>query len=501
MNIIYCSAEVEPFAKSGGLGDVMGALPKAVAAEGHRVRVVMPRYTKVIPQEYKEKMKYIGYFYTDLAWRHQYCGVFTFDSDGVSYYFLDNEYYFGGDLYCFADIERFSFFAKACLDLTGWLGEKPDVIHCNDWSTGLLPVLFDAFYRPVDFYKNIKLVYTVHNLRYQGITSVGNAEDLTALPHYFFTGDRLVQNNCVNYMKGAIVFSDAVTTVSPTYAEEIKTDAYSECLGDVINKYSYKIRGILNGVDYGVYNPAKDRTIAATYSAASMAGKTVNKLALQKRLGLPEREDVPVIGLISRLVDQKGLDLVNAVIEDVLQHDVQFVVLGTGEKKYEDMFTSCQQRHPDKVSANIYFSNVLAHQIYAGADFVLVPSLFEPCGLTQIIGLKYGAVPIVRETGGLKDTVTSYNEQTGCGNGFSFAAYNAGDMLYTICRALDFWYTKKDLFRQIRKTGMKCDFGWKESSRKYIQMYGELTGLPVETESSPSKKPTAKRSASKKTKQ
>lgn len=477
MNIMYLSAEVEPFAKSGGLGDVLGALPKAVARQGANVSVVMPKYTRLIDAGYQEAMNYIGYMYVDLSWRHQYCGVFTLEKDNVTYYFLDNEFYFGGDLYCFADTERFAFFSKACLDLIGYLNKKVDILHCNDWSTALVPVMLDAFYKQNKLYSDIKTVYTIHNLRYQGKTSAENLMDLTALPQRYFYGNALEHGGCMNMMKGAIVYSDAVTTVSETYAREIRTDSFSECLGDVINQYSYKITGIVNGVDYNTYNPAKDKLIYCTYSSVTATeGKKFNKTELQKQLGLPVREDVAMIGLISRLVDQKGLDLIAAVMNDILQNDVQFVVLGTGESRYEEMFRYFASVYPQKLSANIYFSNQLAHRIYAASDFVLVPSLFEPCGLTQLIGLKYGSLPIVRETGGLKDTVLSYNEYTGKGNGFSFAQYNAHDMLYTINRALSYKYEHNDIYCKIQRRGMRCDYSWKESSKKYMALYKSLTG-------------------------
>ncbi len=477
MNIMYLSAEVEPFAKSGGLGDVLGALPKAVAKQGCNVSVVMPKYTRLIDSKYQDEMNYIGYMYVDLSWRHQYCGVFKLEKDGVNYYFLDNEFYFGGDLYCFADTERFSFFSKACLDLIGYLNQKVDVLHCNDWSTALVPVMLDAFYRHNQLYSNIRTIYTIHNLRYQGKTSKEMLQDITGLPDKYFSGYCMEHGGCINMMKGAIVFSDAVTTVSETYANEIRTSEFGEGLESLINQYAYKMTGIVNGVDYNVYNPSKDKLIWQTYSSTTVdEKKSENKKQLQQFLGLPIREDVPVIGLISRLVDQKGLDLVDRVMEEILQRDVQVVVLGTGEKRYEEMFKYFAGKYPDRMSANIYFSNQLAHRVYAGSDFVLVPSQFEPCGLTQLIGLKYGALPIVRETGGLKDTVLSYNEQTGKGNGFSFTNYNAHDMLYTINRAVDYWYSHQDIYKQIRKRGMRCDYSWKESSKKYIELYNRLTG-------------------------
>lgn len=476
MKILYVSAEVEPFAKSGGLGDVLGALPKAIAGEGNDVAVIMPKYTRVIDRKYHEQMQYLGYIYVDLNWRHQYCGIFKLERDGAAYYFLDSEFYFGGDLYCFADYERFAFFSKAVLDTVNFLGESFDVIHCNDWSSALVPVYYDAFYRHMPNMSNIKFVYTIHNLRYQGRMGKGEAQDLTGLSDYYFTEDRLMQGDCVNLMKGAIVFSQAVTTVSDAYVNEIKTDYYGEGLNGVINQYAYKTYGILNGIDYEAYNPVKDKFIYAKYSAKTVkSGKNTNKLQLQQELGLPQDSDTIMIGLISRLVDQKGLHLLDDVMSRLMNARVQLVVLGAGEKRYEDMFRYYAGCHKDKLSANITFNNALAHKIYAACDLFLMPSDFEPCGLSQIISLKYGTLPLVRETGGLKDTITSYNGQTGEGNGFSFANSYSEDFWYTICRALNIYYDHRDVWDDIVQTALKCDYSWKKSSLKYIELYRSLT--------------------------
>ncbi len=475
MKILYVSAEVEPFAKSGGLGDVLGALPKAIAKKGNEVAVVMPKYTRIIDGKYQNEMEYVGYYYVDVAWRHQYCGLFKLVKDNVTFYFLDNEYYFGGDMYCFADNERFAFFAKAALDLIGYLGKSVDIIHCNDWTTGLVPVLFDAFYRANPLYANSKLVYTIHNLRYQGWMGKAEAQDLTGLDNCYFTQDRLMNGDCVNIMKGAIVFSDAVTTVSETYAREIATPEYGEYLDGLINFYSNKTCGILNGVDYKTYCPWRDKLIFKRYSKKCVKeGKLENKLQLQQELGLPVDGEVMMIGLISRLVDQKGLHLVDRVMERLANCRVQLVVLGTGEQRYEDMFRYYQNKYPDKINANIRFNNRLAHKIYAACDLFLMPSDFEPCGLSQIIALKYGTLPLVRETGGLKDTVVSYNEYTGKGNGFSFTNSNADDMWYTLCRAMQFYYDKPDVWEQIVLNALKCNFSWTKSSKTYIKLYREL---------------------------
>lgn len=476
MKVLYVSAEVEPFAKSGGLGDVLGALPKSIAKQGAEVAVIMPKYGRVIEPKYHEQMQYLGYFYVDLNWRHQYCGVFKLVKDGVTFYFLDSEYYFGGDLYCFADNERFAFFSKAVLDTVCFLGESFDVIHCNDWSSALVPVYYDAFYRNLPNMTDTKFVYTIHNLRYQGRMSKGEAQDLTGLDDYYFAQDRLMQGDGVNLMKGAIVFSHAVTTVSDTYASEITTDYYGEGLNRVINQYAYKTTGILNGVDYDAYSPSKDKLIYAKYTAKTVkSGKQENKLQLQSELGLPQDADTVMIGVISRLVDQKGLHLLDEVMPRLMNARVQLVVLGTGEQRYEDMFRYYASRHADKLSANITFNNALAHKIYAACDLFLMPSDFEPCGLSQIISLKYGTLPLVRETGGLKDTITSYNEQTGKGNGFSFANSNADDLWYTICRALTMYYERRDVWDKVVQSALKCDFSWKKSACKYAELYKTLT--------------------------
>lgn len=475
MNIFYLSAEVAPFAKSGGLGDVLGALPKAVAKDKrHNVYVVMPYYKDVIPMQYKSQKEFVGFFYTDINWRHQYAGVYKLVMDNVTYFFIDNEYYFQGPMYCFADNERFAYFDKACLDLIVWLDIKADVIHCNDWSTGYVPVYKHAYFGGCPQVNKAKVVYTIHNLRYQGWLSVECMRDLTGLSDWYYTDDRLLHNGGVNLMKGAIVFSDAITTVSDTYAKEITTERYGEGLQDVIRQYSYKLTGILNGIDYDVFNPATDKNVALQYNRKTVRkGKAANKLALQQKLNLPQKE-VPVLGLVSRLVDQKGLDMVCDVAERLLQNDAQFVILGTGDKRYEDKFKAIAARHPDKMSANIFFDTALSSLVYAASDFVLVPSVFEPCGLTQLIGLKYGAVPVVRETGGLRDTVRSYNEHTCQGNGFSFAECNSGDFEYTVNRALDFYFKRNATYRAIQQTGMAQDFSWKESSAKYVELYAKL---------------------------
>ncbi|MBR5155882.1 MAG: glycogen synthase GlgA, partial [Clostridia bacterium] len=464
------SSEVAPYAKSGGLGDVLGALPQALKKLGHDVRVVLPKYG-LIDEKYVSEMKFLFYMYIPLGWRNKYCGVFSLERKGVTYYFIDNEYYFGDSvLYRWDDLERFAFFDKACLEILTRIDFKPDVIHCNDWQTGMVPVVLKAYYDRGEFYQGIKTVFTIHNLKYQGIYSIDTVADFFSLEPSFFTDDKLEFHGCANLLKAGIVYSDVVTTVSPTYAEEIKTPLGGERLDGLLRARDNSLVGILNGIDYEEYNPKTDPYIAMNYSLRNVVeGKKQCKMALQTELGLPVDGDKPMIGLVSRLVDQKGLDIVAAAMEELMGFDIQLVILGTGEEKYENMFRHYAWCNSGKVSANITFSNELAHKIYAASDFFLMPSLFEPCGLGQIIAMAYGTIPIVRETGGLKDTVRPYNEYTGEGNGFSFYPADAHDLLFTLRRALHF-YSDKTVWTKLVKNALKEDFSWKESAKKYEQI-------------------------------
>lgn len=470
-NILMLSSEVAPYAKSGGLGDVLGALPQALKKLGHDVRVVLPKYG-LIDEKYVSEMKFLFYMYIPLGWRNKYCGVFSLERKGVTYYFIDNEYYFGDSvLYRWDDLERFAFFDKACLEILTRIDFKPDVIHCNDWQTGMVPVVLKAYYDRGEFYQGIKTVFTIHNLKYQGIYSIDTVADFFSLEPSFFTDDKLEFHGCANLLKAGIVYSDVVTTVSPTYAEEIKTPLGGERLDGLLRARDNSLVGILNGIDYEEYNPKTDPYIAMNYSLRNVVeGKKQCKMALQTELGLPVDGDKPMIGLVSRLVDQKGLDIVAAAMEELMGFDIQLVILGTGEEKYENMFRHYAWCNSGKVSANITFSNELAHKIYAASDFFLMPSLFEPCGLGQIIAMAYGTIPIVRETGGLKDTVRPYNEYTGEGNGFSFYPADAHDLLFTLRRALHF-YSDKTVWTKLVKNALKEDFSWKESAKKYEQIY------------------------------
>lgn len=469
-----CSSEAAPFAKSGGLGDVVGALPQALVKLGHDVRVVLPKYG-CIPDEFCQEMKFCFYLYIPLGWRRKYCGVFSLERDGVTYYFVDNEYYFGDPyLYKWNDLERFAFYDKACLEILRQLDFKPDVIHCHDWQAGMIPALLHAYYVRDDFYRGIKTVFTIHNLRYQGLYSMDVVADFYSLDRSYFTDDKLEFHGCANLLKGGIVYADYVTTVSPTYAEEIKTPLGGEQLDGLLAARGQSLYGIINGIDIDVYDPAKDPYLFANYTSRNMVSKKKeNKMRLQEELGLSVDGDKPMIAMVSRLVDQKGFDLVAEVLGRLMEKDIQMVILGTGDTKYEEMFRQTAWYHNQKCSANITFSNELAHKIYAGADIFLMPSLFEPCGLSQMIAMRYGTIPVVRETGGLKDSVQPFNEFTGEGNGFSFAPYQAHDMLHTIELALRFYYEKETWHPLIRRA-MKTDFSWKNSAEQYSAMYADL---------------------------
>ncbi len=474
MKILMVSSEVAPYAKSGGLGDVLGALPQALARMGNEVAVVLPKYG-AIKEEYLNQMYYKFFIYVPLGWRNKYCGVFELIKDGVKYYFIDNEYYFGDkELYKWNDLERFAFFDKAALEILKGIDFKPDIIHCHDWQAGMIPVLLDAYYRADGFYSDIKTMFTIHNLRYQGLYSVEAVSDFFSVNMGYFTDDKLEFHGCANLLKAGLVYSNLITTVSPTYAEEIKTPLGGERLDGLLRARENSLSGIINGIDYDEYNPRRDELIFEKYNLNNFRnGKKANKLALQQQLGLPQDGEKVMIGLVSRLVDQKGLDLISAVMDDLMGMDIQFVVVGTGEEKYENMFRHYAWCNPEKMSANIMFSNEMAHKVYAACDLFLMPSLFEPCGLGQLIALSYGTIPIVRETGGLKDTIKAYNEFTGEGNGFSFAEYNAHDMLHTIRRAVDF-FSNKDIWYKIVRRAMKENFSWEESAKKYIELYESL---------------------------
>lgn len=474
IRILIAASEAVPFAKTGGLADVAGTLPKELIALGADVRLVMPKYKSIL-QKYVERMEYMGYIYVDVGWRHQYCAVMKLVHEGLTVYFVDNEYYFNREgLYGhFDEAEQFAFFSRALIEMLPMVGFKPDIIHCNDWQTGVVSVLLKAHHSRDDFFKDIKTVYTIHNLKYQGVFPKEVLGDLLGLGWEYFNMDGLEFYDAVNYMKAGIAYSDIITTVSRTYAEEIKHDLFGEKLNGLIQKRADRLFGIVNGIDYKENDPATDERIFAAFDADNLSGKATNKRMLQQNLGLPQKSDVPIIGIVSRLVDQKGFDLIACVLDEMLQMDIQLIVLGTGEHSYEEIFRKAAAEHPEKVSANIKYDGVLAQRIYAGSDLFLMPSLYEPCGLSQLFSLRYGTVPIVRETGGLNDTIDSYNEFTGEGTGFTFANYNAHDMLYTIRRAISF-YRQKDIWENIVRQGMRKDFSWRKSAEEYMKLYEGL---------------------------
>lgn len=479
IKVLLATSEAVPFAKSGGLADVAGTLPQNLDPKEVDIRVIMPKYG-AIPAEYTEKMEYITNISVPLGWRNKYCGIFKLTHEGITFYFIDNEFYFlHGNLYSYIheDIEKFAFFSKAVLSVLPDLDFRPDIIHCNDWQTGAIPILLNAQFQDNPFYQGIKTIMTIHNLKFQGVWDKKALADVLGLSNEYFTADKLEFNNDLNILKGGLVYCDEITTVSETYAGEIQTPEYGEGLDGLLRARSSSLHGIVNGLSYEQYNPSKDKYITATYGVRDfVSGKRKNKLALQKELGLEENESAFMIGIVSRLTDQKGFDLIAYIMERLNSMNIQLVVLGTGDFAYESMFKWYNQNYPHKFSANICFSNELAHKIYAASDAFLMPSKFEPCGLSQLISLKYGCVPIVRETGGLKDTVEAYNEYTDEGNGFSFAPYNADDLFHVVNYAYEIYLNNKTTWNGIVRRAMKSDYSWKISAGKYLQLYKNLLG-------------------------
>lgn len=478
--ILFVASEGVPFIKTGGLADVVGSLPKCIDRKYYDVRVILPKYT-CMKKEMQDKLKYISNFYMDINNHNEYVGIFESVVEGVHYYFIDNERYFGGfKPYCddaLFEIEKFSYFSKAALSILPVIDFKPDLIHCHDWQTALIPVYLKERFHEGDFYRNIKSVMTIHNLKFQGKWDIKSVKAITGLPDYYFTPDKLEAFKDANLLKGGIVFADAITTVSRTYAEEIKTPFYGEGLDGLLRARNGSLRGILNGIDYEAFNPETDKDIVKQYNAINFRKEKIkNKRNLQEQLGLPVNDRCMMIGIVSRLTSQKGLDLIAYVMDELCQDNIQLVVLGTGEKQYENMFRHFDWKYNDKVSANIYYSEELSHRFYASCDAFLMPSLFEPCGLSQLMALRYGTVPIVRETGGLKDTVEPYNEYENRGTGFTFSNYNAHEMLACIRYAEKIYYDKKREWNKIIDRGMAADFSWHVSAQKYQEMYDWLIG-------------------------
>lgn len=461
MNILFAASECAPFVKTGGLGDVIGSLPQALVKQGVHVNVILPKYEDM-PFSYKEQMTYVNRIEVPVGYRRQHCGIEKLDRDGISYYFLDNEYYFKrhGSYGFFDDGERFAFFSRAVLESLPHLDVQPDIIHSHDWQTGPISALLHAHYQNDPFYKNIKTVFTIHNLRYQGIYPKSVLSDLLDLSDDYFHMDGLEFYGNVSYLKAGLAYADALTTVSPTYAEEIQMPYYGEHLDGFLRKRKDDLTGIINGIDYEVYNPE--------------AGGSESKTTLQGALYLPVNEDIPVISMVTRLVEQKGTDLVLRVIHEMMALNVQLVILGTGDHHYEQALRDLSEQYPDRLSVHTYFDEALAQKIYGASDLFLMPSQFEPCGIGQLIALRYGAIPIVRETGGLRDTVTPYNEFTDEGNGFSFTNYNAHDMLFTIERAVYFYRFHKKKWQRLVARAMAQDYSWEQSAAKYKELYEKV---------------------------
>lgn len=472
MKVLYVASEALPFMASGGLGDVAGSLPQALRKRLIGCRVVMPLYD-TIKQELKDTMTFITSISVPVAWRRQYCGVFQAKYKGVIYYLIDNQYYFKRDTIYghYDDAERFTFFSRAVLEILPHIDFKPDIIHCNDWQSALTPVFYTTMYSKDPWYQGIKTVFTIHNIQYQGTYGMDLIGDVIGLQMQ--DAHLLEYDSDVNFMKGAIECADKVTTVSPSYANEILDPWYSHGLDSILRQRQWKLCGILNGIDTENYNPETDTMIKENYTAKTVKpAKKLNKKDLQELMGLPVRDDVAVIGLVSRLVSHKGLDLIKGIFDEfVSTTDVQVVIVGSGDWQYENYFRELCGRYPDKVAAKIGFEPVLARKIYAGADLFLMPSKSEPCGLSQMVALRYGTVPIVRETGGLRDSITDSGD--GEGNGFTFKTYNAHDMLGALKRALEA-YSNKDYWDTLVDRAINCDFSWGRSANEYIKMYKSL---------------------------
>ncbi len=524
MQIVFASAECAPFVKTGGLGDVAGSLPAALVRAGAEVIVMVPKYA-TIKEEYKAQMEHFSDFYVSLGWRNEYCGLEKLEHDGVTYMFIDNERYFARDYPYgfFDDGERFAFFSKAITESLQHLpaGFECDILHCNDWQTALAPVFLREFYQGLPLYDRVKTVFSIHNVAFQGQFSDTVMEDILGVAHIPAAASQLRCDACsVNYMLGALRYADAITTVSPTYANEIQTPEFGEGLDGVLRERSYALQGILNGIDVAGFDPATDKRIAANYTVEDRSGKAVCKAKLQEELGLEVRDDRPLMVMVTRLTRQKGLDLVMYALDRILAGGVQVAVLGTGDRDYEDGLRYFQDKYPGTMAARIEFDPALSQRMYAAADMFLMPSKFEPCGLSQIIAMRYGTLPIVRETGGLKDTVIPYNEFTGEGTGFSFSNFNGDEMGDAVFRAARLFWDNREAWDQLVTQAMSQDFSWTRSADKYLDLYffmhpeierpaavvdePEAAAEPVaaeepKAEEEPAAKPAAKKTVTRKT--
>ena len=476
MNILYVTGEAAPFCKTGGLADVSGSLPVALAARGHHVAVMLPLYD-TISKQWRRQMTFHRFIYVNLSWRHEYCGLFSLEYRGVTWYFVDNEHYFArGRLYGEGDDgERFGFFSRAVLDLLPLLDEMPQVIHCNDWQTALVPVYRQDLTGRWDALRGIRTVFTIHNIEYQGKFGANTVSDLFGLDRGWYDGGTLEMDGCVNLMKGAMLCADAVTTVSPTYARQLCLSAYAQGMESVVQRCGEKFSGIVNGIDTAVFDPATDPVLPAHYSVRNLRGKATCKKALQQELGLQVQSDVPVISMVSRLVGHKGIDLICESLDNIMRTGCQLVLQGSGEEQYESFFRYAENRYKGRLCAYIGYNEELARRIYAGSDLFLMPSRSEPCGLSQIIAMRYGAVPIVRQTGGLADTVRSCQMGQEDGNGFVFANYSAFDMQYVISQAVELYRSDLHGFRRVQRCGMTDDFSWNVSAGAYEALYENIT--------------------------
>lgn len=524
MQIVFASAECAPFVKTGGLGDVAGSLPAALVRAGAEVIVMVPKYA-TIKDEYKAQMEHFSDFYVSLGWRNEYCGLEKLEHDGVTYMFIDNERYFARDYPYgfFDDGERFAFFSKAITESLQHLpaGFECDILHCNDWQTALAPVFLREFYQGLPLYERVKTVFSIHNVAFQGQFSDTVMEDILGVAHIPAAASQLRCDACsINYMLGALRYADAITTVSPTYANEIQTPEFGEGLDGVLRERSYALQGILNGIDVAGFDPATDKRIAANYTVEDRSGKAVCKAKLQEELGLEVRDDRPLMVMVTRLTRQKGMDLVMYALDRILAGGVQVAVLGTGDRDYEDGLRYFQDKYPGTMAARIEFDPALSQRMYAAADMFLMPSKFEPCGLSQIIAMRYGTLPIVRETGGLKDTVIPYNEFTGEGTGFSFSNFNGDEMGDAVFRAARLFWDNREAWNQLVTQAMSQDFSWTRSADKYLDLYffmhpeierpaavvdePEAVAEPVaaeepKAEEKPAAKPAAKKTVTRKT--
>jgi len=475
MKILFATSEAYPFAMSGGLADVAGALPKALKKRLVGCRVVMPLYNaEAMKPELKEKLKFITAITVPVSWRRQYCGIFEAHMDGVIYYLLDNQYYFKRDYMYghYDDAERFAFFSRAVLEMLPHIDYQPDVIHCNDWHTAMVPVYKSLVYGGRYEYDRIKTLFTIHNVQYQGTYGHEIVGDVLGIPAE--NVNVLEYSGCINLMKGAVETADAVTTVSPTYAKELMDEWYSHGMHGILQERSFKLSGIVNGIDTEVYNPETDPDIFKNYTKDTLADKAENKQKLQELMGLPQKADTPLIGIVTRLVSHKGIDLITQVFESLIAENVQFVILGSGDWVFENFFSEMAKKYPEKVALKLGFVPHLAHKIYAGADMFLMPSKSEPCGLAQMVALRYGTLPIVRETGGLKDTVTDCGGENG--NGFTFYDYDSAAMESSIRRALAA-YGDSAVWKALAVMAMECDNSWSTSAGEYIKLYKKITGL------------------------